>query len=312
MQSCILDRIMELKQLDAFVHVAELGSFSRAATSMGMAQPLLSRQVRQLEVGLRQTLLRRNGRGVTLTDAGKVLLEHARGILHQVDLAKQELATTRHALSGRVSIGLPPSLSRLITVPLTKRFRQALPQAQLTLTEGFSLPMIESLRAGQLDMAVLYNPSPAPDLELTALRQDALALISRADSSAPSKARLSVHDLSQLPLILPSRPNAFRLLIESEMARLNLRPHIVLEIDGLNAILELVREGLGHAVLPTYTLATTAQADQLSSRRIERPRLLSTLMLAGSAKRPATPTHDAARSILQGVLQDVLTDTRLG
>ena len=303
---------MELKQLDAFVRVAEQGSFSKAALSMGMAQPLLSRQVRQLEVGLRQNLLRRNGRGVTLTDAGKVLLEHARGILHQVTLAHEELATSRHALAGRVSIGLPPSLSRFITVPLTKRFRHDLPEAQLTLTEGFSLPMIESLRAGQLDMAVLYNPAPSPDLELSVLRQDAMSLISKADAATPNKARVSLGELAKLPLILPSRPNAFRLLIESEMARLDLKPHIVLEIDGLNAILELVREGLGHAVLPTYTLGPSGHSQALTSRRIERPKLVGTLMLAQSAKRAVTSTHEAAQAILRSVLQQSLQGHSLG
>ena len=293
---------MELKQIEAFVRVAELGSFSKAAVAMGLAQPLLSRQVRQLEVGLRQNLLLRNGRGVTLTDSGKVLLEHARGILHQVALATEELAGSRHALAGRVSIGLPPSLSRLATVPLTKRFRDTLPEAQLTLTEGFSLSMLESLRAGQLDMAVLYNPSPSPDLELSVLHQDSLALISNSSASKGLKARVALPDLAQLPLILPSRPNAFRLLIESEMARMDLQPSIVLEIDGLNAILELVREGLGHAVLPAYTLrGQTAQA--LSCRKIERPRLVSTLMLARPAKRAVTPTHDAAQQVLRDVLQ---------
>mgnify|MGYP006283848521 CR=1 FL=1 len=294
---------MEFKQIEAFVRVAELGSFSRAATAMGIAQPLLSRQVRQLEVGLRQNLLLRNGRGVTLSDAGKVLLEHARGILHQVALAKEELADSRHALAGRVSIGLPPSLSRLMTVSLTKRFRDTLPQAQLTLTEGFSLRMLESLRAGQLDMAVLYNPTPSPDLELSVLHQDALVLVSGEASPGKLKTRVALSDLAQLPLILPSRPNAFRLLIEAEMTKLDLQPSIVLEIDGLNAILELVREGFGHAVLPAYTLGGQPDRHALSCRKIDRPRLVSTLMLARPAKRAVTPTHDAAQQVLREVLQ---------
>ena len=129
---------MDLKQLEYFVRVAELGSFTRAAISLDVAQPALSRQVRLLEVELRQTLLTRNGRGAVPTEAGQLLLEHGRGILHQVALAREELGAARGALAGRVSIGLPPSLSRLITVPLTHAFRKALPQAQLTLTEGFS------------------------------------------------------------------------------------------------------------------------------------------------------------------------------
>ena len=106
---------MDLKQIESFVSVAELGSFTRAAAALGIAQPLLSRQVRQLELEFRQTFLLRNGRGVTLTEAGLVLLEHGRGILHQVALAREELGSIRGALAGRVSVGLPPSLSRMIT-----------------------------------------------------------------------------------------------------------------------------------------------------------------------------------------------------
>ena len=122
-----------------------MGSFTRAAAVLGIAQPLLSRNVRQLEVELHQTFLLRNGRGVTLTEAGRVLLEHGRGILHQVALAREELGSVRGALAGRVSIGLPPSLSKLVTVPLVREFRKRLPEAQLTLTEGFSLAMNEEI-----------------------------------------------------------------------------------------------------------------------------------------------------------------------
>ncbi|MDE1950493.1 MAG: LysR family transcriptional regulator, partial [Burkholderiales bacterium] len=93
---------MDLKQLDYFVHVAELGSFTRAATVLRVAQPALSRQVRALEVELRQPLFDRNGRGVTLTEAGKRLLAHGRGILQQVDRARQDLEDQRGAASGRL------------------------------------------------------------------------------------------------------------------------------------------------------------------------------------------------------------------
>ena len=294
---------MDLRQIEAFVRVAELGSFTKAAAAMGVAQPQLSRQVRQLEVSLRQNLLGRNGRGVTLTDAGRVLLEHGRGILHQVALAREELDSVRGSLAGRISMGLPPSLSRMLTVPLTKAFRDALPKAQLTLTEGFSLLMLESLRAGRLDMAVLYNPSPAPDLELSVLHEDALVLISDAAQATRWKSRVSLADVAQLPLILPSRPNAFRLLIETEMARLNLSPRIAYEIDGLNAILELAREGLGHAVLPAYTLAERGASSGLRTRTIERPKLRAQLMLVRSAKRPTTATHDAAERLIRSLLK---------
>src|SRR2546422_8210 len=99
---------MDLRQLDYFVHVAELGSFSKAASLLSIAQSALSTRVRKLEVELKQPLLHRNGRGVTPTDAGKRLLVHARGILMQVDRTRAELAEFRSTPSGHIVIGLPP------------------------------------------------------------------------------------------------------------------------------------------------------------------------------------------------------------
>ena len=302
---------MELKQIESFVRVAELGSFTKAASALGMPQPLLSRHVRQLEVELHQNLLIRNGRGVSLTEAGTVMLEHSRGILHQVVLAQEELGSVRGALAGKVSIGLPPSLSKLVTVPLTLAFRKALPQAQLSLGEGFSVLMVESLRAGRWDMAVLYNPPPSSELEMTLLHEATLILIAGKKSSHSAvkfKPTMTLASLAELPLILPSRPNAFRLLIETEMLRVNCKPQIALEIDGLNAILELVKEGLGYAVLPAYTLKNFANPHNFTTHRIERPKLSSQLMLVWSSKRPMTSTHTAAQQLIQRVVSQSLVD----
>jgi LysR family nitrogen assimilation transcriptional regulator len=193
-------------------------------------------------------------------------------------------------------------LSRLLTVPLTKTFRQTLPQAQLTLTEGFSLLMLESLRAGRLDMALLYNPVPAPDLEMSLLFEDPLVLIAGPKPDRALKPKMSLAELAHLPLILPSRPNAFRLLIDTEMTRLTLKPHIVLEIDGLNAILELVKEGLGYAILPAYTLKNFSKLQYFSTHVIDKPCLMSKLMLVRSAHRAVTATHVAAEKIAREVL----------
>ena len=98
---------MDLQQLKSFVAVAEQASFTRGAQVLGLAQPALSRHIRSLEVELRQTLLTRNGRGAVTTDAGKLLLEHARGILHQVARAHEDLDQLRGGMSGRVALGLP-------------------------------------------------------------------------------------------------------------------------------------------------------------------------------------------------------------
>ncbi len=306
---------MELKQIESFVRVAELGSFTKAAQALNIPQPLLSRHVRQLEVELHQNLLMRNGRGVTVTEAGLVMLEHGRGILHQVAVAQEELGSVRGALTRHVSIGLPPSLSKLVTVPLTKSFLKTLPHAKLSLTEGFSVLMVESLRAGRLDMAVLYNPPPSPDLEMQVLHEDTLVLIAGKKkpptaSTHALKATVHLSDLAKLPLIVPSRPNAFRLLIDTEMQRVNCKPNIVLEIDGLNAILELVKEGMGYAVLPAYTLSNFAKPENFSTHRIEKPKLMSQLMLVWSARRPMTATHKASMDLTQHVITQALLNAK--
>lgn len=304
---------MDLKQLESFVRVAELGSFSRAAVALGIAQPLLSRHVRQLEVAYRQTFLLRNGRGVTLTDAGRVLLAHGRGILHQVALANEELGATRGALAGRVSMGLPPSLSKLITVPLTLEFRRRLPQAQLSLTEGFSVLMYEGLRSGRLDMAVLYDPPASPDLERQLLHEEALVLIAgsgpatgRVEQQLPSS--LTLKQLIGLPLIIPSRPNAFRLLIEAELNRVGGKPNIVLEVDGLSAILQLVKEGVGYAVLPAYTLRNFDDMQCFVTHAIEQPTLMSQLTLVWSGRRPMTETHKVSLALLGQVVKQAVAE----
>jgi LysR family nitrogen assimilation transcriptional regulator len=302
---------MDLKQIESFVRVAELGSFTRAAAALGIPQPLLSRHVRQLEVELRQTFLLRNGRGVTLTEPGLVLLEHGRGILHQVELAREDLESTRGALGGHVSIGLPPSLSKLITVPLTLEFRKRLPNAHLTLTEGFSVVMNEGLRSGRLDMAVLYNTPHSPDIETRVLHRETLVLIA-SEASAKRMPGLSLKPemplsvLAKLPLIVPSRPNAFRILIDTELDHLRCKPEIVLEVDGLNAILELVGEGLGFAVLPPYTLSNFQKPHSFTTHKLHSPQLVCELMLVTSARRPSTETHKGVQALVADVVKKAI------
>ena len=303
---------MDLKQLEYFVRVAELGSFTRASIALDIAQPALSRQIRLLEVELRQSLLTRNGRGALPTEAGNLLLKHGRGILHQVEVAREELGAVRGALAGRVSIGLPPSLSRLITVPLTRAFRQQLPQAHLTLTEGFSVLMHEGLRVGNLDMAVLYNAEHSPEVEITNLHTEELVLISRkSDSARPGdgmgkRQPISLAEVSELPLILPSRPNAFRILIEGEMVAIGRKPQVSLEVDGLNAILSLVKEGMGHAVLPSYTLSNFDDPSPFTLRSIHSPRIISELMLVRSSRRPSTETQKTAIEVVKAILVEAM------
>jgi len=300
---------MDLKQLEYFVRVAELGSFTRAAIALDVAQPALSRQVRLLEVELRQNLLTRNGRGAAPTEAGKLLLEHGRGILHQVERAREELGRVRGALAGRVAIGLPPSVAKVMTVALIREFRQRMPEATLSISEGLSVGMHESLAIGRLDIALLYNASPSPDIELTALLEEPLFLVRRQTGKAQPTAKprsVPLREVANLPLVIPSRPNAIRMLVETEMANLGCRPQVALEIDGVAAILDLVEDGAGSAILSRNAVATSARPQSFVMRPIRAPTLRSKLAMAMSSQRPATLTQKAMFQLIQQMAHKLL------
>ena len=291
---------MDLRQLEYFVRVAELGSFTRASSVLNIAQPALSRQVRLLEVELRQTLLLRNGRGVTTTEAGKLLLEHGRGILHQVERAREDLGRVRGALAGRVALGLPPSIAKMMTVPLTREFRKRLPSAALSISEGLTISMHEWLLTGRLDIALLYNPPPTPELNTVPLMEEELFLIGLRSPKGPTDS-ISLKDVAALPLVIPSRPNAIRMAVETQMAGIGCKPNISLEIDGISAILDLVADGAGHAILPKYALATSSKPEVYLARPIITPKLGSKLALATAAGRTTTMTQQAMIELIQQV-----------
>jgi LysR family nitrogen assimilation transcriptional regulator len=296
---------MDLRQLAYFVRVAELGSFTRAAVALDVAQPALSRQVRLLEVELRQNLLVRNGRGATPTEAGRLLLEHGRGILHQVERAREELGRVRGALAGRVAIGLPPSLARVLTVPLTRAFRQQLPQASLSISEGLSVTMQEWLSTGRLDIAVLYNAQPATEIEIAPLQDEELLLVQPRPpglAEDPPPPPIPLREVAALPLVIPSRPNAVRMHVETEMANIGCRPQIALEIDGVSAILDLVADGAGAALLSRNAVASSTRPSGFQVRAVDPP-LRTRLCLATSSQRPATLTQQTTLALIRQTLE---------
>ena len=300
---------MDLKQIEYFVRVAELGGFTRAAAALGVAQPALSRQVRLLEVELRQNLLARDGRGAVPTEAGRLLLAHGRGILHQVERAREELGRVRGALAGRVAIGLPTSLARMLTVPLTRAFRSQMPDATISISEGLSTAMQESLVNGRLDIAVLYNARPSPELELSALQQEELFLVQPRGGARQPKAGpppITLKALAELPLVIPSRPNAIRMQVESEMAAVGCQLLVALEIDGVSAILDLVADGAGNAVLSRNAVDSSVRPGDFTLRAIRSPVLRTQISVATSAQRPATLTQQATLRLIGETLTGLM------
>lgn len=303
---------MDLKQLEYFVRVAEMGSFTRAAIALNVAQPALSRQIRLLEVELRQNLLKRNGRGASPTEAGQLLLEHGRGILHQVERAHEELARARSGLSGKVALGLPPSVARVLTVPLTRAFREKMPDAHLSISEGLTAAMQESLLNGRLDIALLYNPKATAGLEISHLVQEELWLVQARRSALqedPPPPPIALKEVAKLPLVIPSRPNAIRMHVESEMAGIGSRPKIALEIDGVTSILELVADGAGAAILSRNAVTRSINPSAFSTQPISEPRMSIQLCSVVSSLRPSTLTQQATLSLIREIAQKLLEPT---
>ena len=300
---------MDLKQLEYFLNVVDLGGFSRAARLLGVAQPAISRQVRSLEVELRQVLLVRNGRGATPTEAGKRLLAHARGILQQVDRARAEVDEIKGAPVGHVVVGLPPTLARLITTAIVREFRRSFPHATLSIMDGLSSYMHEWLQVGRIDIGVLYNPAPHPAIDSRPLLEEALCFVAR-DGDGGARGAMPLAELPSHPLIIPSRPNAIRMLVETRLAAIGARPQVAMEIDAVGAILELVAEGYGAAVLSPRALDGADVARKLVTRPIVQPRIKSTIAIATSAQRPATPLLQATVALVEDATRRAIAPAR--
>jgi LysR family nitrogen assimilation transcriptional regulator len=303
---------MDLKQLEYFVHVAELGSFTRAASVLRIAQPALSRQVRALEVELRQPLFERNGRGVTPTAAGTRLLAHGRGILQQVERAKQDLEDQRGAATGLLSIGLPPSISRTFTAPLVEAFRARFPRATVSVVEGLSTYTLEWLVQGRIDCAVVYNATPSAAIELQPVLQERLHLVSARGTARGMVGRpVSLQQVAERDLVIPSRPHAIRMQLETAMAQAGCKPRVVLEVESVPAMLDLAQRHELHAVLSLQAVRGHAEADGLLARPVRLASgepLATTLYLATSAQRPRGPLLEQATVLLAAELQRALQD----
>jgi LysR family nitrogen assimilation transcriptional regulator len=299
---------MDIKKLDYFVHVADLRSFTKAAAQLSIAQSALSHQVRQLEMELQQNLFHRNGRGVTPTDAGRRLLAHARGILSQVRRARDELTETKGAMVGHVTLGFPPTIAKLLTVPLVKSFRDSFPKGTFGVVEAMSAAIVEWLIEGRVDIGLVYNPAPLPSVEIRPLHEQEMFLVSpRKAGKDRQRKMVPLRELPRYPLIVPSRLNANRILIEAQLSHFGLKPQIEFEVDGVGSVLDLVHEGHGHAVLPLNSLRAHGFERSFSVRSIVRPKLSIQLALVTSSQRPTTPLARGSLSLIQKVATHVLS-----
>lgn len=297
---------MELKQLNYFLSVAEAGSFTRAAACLGIAQPALSRHVRRLESEFGMPLFLRDGRGVTLTEAGKRLVEDAADILRQVDLAKSRIEELKLAPEGSVSVGMPATIAKLMIVPVVSEFQRRFPKAKISILEGLSTYLKEFLITGRIDIAILYDIRSSKAFDTYLMHEEELSLICGPSPNVDARS-VALDEFCAFPLILSAHPNAIRMRVEQELAKLGRTPNVILEVNAIAPILELVSAGCGGTVLTSNALSAWAPSGHLIARRIERPRLRTEVSMAVSTRGPLNPLQMATVELLREIGTTILT-----
>lgn len=302
---------MDIKQLKVFSTAAACGSFSRAAVALSMAQPALSRYVKALEAELGVKLFYRNGRGIILTEAGKLLDQYAKGIVDQASRAASEIAVLQSNPQGTVAIGMPPSIGSVLTVPLVERYRKEYPQIAMRVVEGFSGHVLEWLLTGKIDVAVLYNVPSNSGVLSEPLIKDELVLLGANDDPAKLPAGpVQAKTLADIPMILPSRPHGLRLLIDQVFGKAGIAPNIVIEVDAMPSTLNLVKKGIGYTVLSYSTVHHEVKAGRLRYFPIVRPQLTRQLLLATSNQRPMTTATRALTKIVASETRELAREGR--
>ncbi|WP_348639881.1 LysR substrate-binding domain-containing protein, partial [Mesorhizobium sp. M2A.F.Ca.ET.037.01.1.1] len=290
----------DLKQLQLFTAVAEFGSFSRAAVALSISQPVLSRQIKSLEDKVGVALLYRNGRGIVLTEAGKILQSYAVALLEQAARAETELAALRSNPRGTIVLGMPPSVGVVLTAPLVQNFRVQFPQVSLRVIEGFSGHLLEWLVMGKIDVAVLYNAPRMNNLLAEPILRDELFLLgAKNDPHNLGPGPVDADVMSRLPMILPARPHGLRVVLDHILGSAGIEPNIEVEVDAMPSTLRLVEAGIGYTILSYSSCHNLVAEGRINYWRIRNPPIERELLLATSSQRPTTTVIRALTTLIR-------------
>ena len=299
---------MELRQLRYFIRIVELGSMGRAALDLGVGTPALSQQISRLEGELSTRLLQRTTTGALPTDAGLAFFRQAQLAIRHADAAAQAARQAR--LAGQVSIGLAPSTSGVLALPLLEAMRERYPDVRLRLVESLSGNLATLLNARQLDLAVLFETDGARRWSVLPLLDERLFVIGRRDlPGMPTGRSVRIARLASLPLVLPSGTHGLRAILDAAFARERCAPHVVLEVDGLAVLMDAVRAGLAATIQPgaaTVRLPADEMARiELTERSARRRNLLASL-----SDDELSPAALAARVVLRSVVAQLVGQQR--
>lgn len=290
---------MDISQLKTLIHVAELGSLSKASERLNVVQPALSRQIRLLEKELGAYLFDRHGRGMVITDAGREVLQHAERIMGELDAIRTVAAPARGALSGLVAVGTPPTVAEIVTVPLATRVRETHPGLALRFTSAYSGYLLDWLQKGDLDLMLSYmSPEPLRTLRVTPIMIEDLLLVGAGSDRFALDAPQPFAALADLDLILPSPRHGLRTIVEACARRAGIEIRTVVEADSFRALVDLVAAGFGATVLPLAPIYVAVREGKLSVAPLVDPMPTRELVIAFPSDRAISP---AARYLGEAV-----------
>lgn len=261
---------MDLRQLRYFMQVVEAGSISRAAEALHIVQPSLSLQVKSLEDELGVALLIRHVRGVTPTDQGRILYDHARRILREVERAKEILQLSATSPTGQISIGLPTSACRGLAIHLLLAAREQYPGLSLHVVEAMTGALGLLVDSGKLDVALIYDNKASENVAWTEMMTEDLMLIVHRSSPLAAQGEVEFDVLASAPLALPGRSNVLRNVLERHAARQDIEFKAVVDCDSLPTLIKLARSGSA-TVLPHFAVSEELTQSELVAVPIVNP-----------------------------------------
>jgi LysR family transcriptional regulator, nitrogen assimilation regulatory protein len=273
---------MDLKRLENFLRVAELGSLSRAADRLRIAQPALSRQMRLLESETGTELFSRHRRGMQLTQAGEDLRQRLSGPVREIRQIFDDLRGRSSEAGGQMALGMPPTVSYVLAGRLARKVAQEAPNISLRIVEGYAGHLMDWLQRNEIDAALLYGPASDFNMNMQELFYEQLMLIGPASSDLSPDRPVSVRDLQSLPLVLPSQPHGLRMVVEAAARKIHVSLDVRYEADSFLVLKELTEFGLGYTTLPLSAASREIEAGRLRYAPLRDPPVVRQLVLGAA------------------------------
>jgi LysR family nitrogen assimilation transcriptional regulator len=296
---------MNLRRLQYFVKIVDIGSLTQAADILHIAQPALSQQLATLEGEVRQQLLVRTTRGVTPTEAGRVLYRHAQLILRQCEQARVEMQAGSKGLTGAVAVGLAPGTAAAgLAVPLLRAVRARHPGILLYLNETYGTTLSELVMNGRMDMAVLYGGRVAVHgLAFLPLLKERLCVVGPGSMAHP-QGDMALASLTATDFYLARPYNVVRRMVDEAFAGLGTTPRVAAEVESDSTLTAVIAEGLGATILPESMARRMTASCAAWHRRIVEPVIEAPLALCQSDHLPLSEPATEVRKIILELVSD--------